>query len=47
VYRIKIESVPGSRRFHTFEIVCEEGNFKEGDAAGVTLLPKPLALLAQ
>ena len=47
VYRVNVESAPSSGQLHTFEIVCEEGNFTEGGEVGVTLLPKPLALLAQ
>jgi putative spermidine/putrescine transport system ATP-binding protein len=47
VYRVLVAAAPGTSRFHTFEINCEEGNFTEGDDVGVTLLPKPVALVDQ
>lgn len=43
VYRIVVDSAPVLH--HTFEIESEEGSYAEGADVGITLLPKPIALL--
>ena len=45
VYRVRIESA--SEQHHTFEIESEDGGYAERERVGVTLLPKPIALLLQ
>ncbi|HEY7234125.1 MAG TPA: ABC transporter ATP-binding protein [Gemmatimonadaceae bacterium] len=43
VYRVSVEFEP--ERYHTFELVSEDGGFAERSEVGIKLLPKPIALL--
>jgi ABC-type Fe3+/spermidine/putrescine transport system ATPase subunit len=47
VYSVAVESAPGLERYHSFEITSEDGGFAERSTVGVTLLPKPIALLVR
>jgi putative spermidine/putrescine transport system ATP-binding protein len=45
LYRVSIEFAP--EQSHTFDVESDDGNFGERSAVGVSLLPKPIALLAR
>jgi ABC-type Fe3+/spermidine/putrescine transport system ATPase subunit len=45
VYRVVVDSREQSERYQVFEVLSEDGSYRERVDVGVKLLPKPIALL--